>query len=224
VRQPGVAKTGEVDGKSREQCYKDMIERLDLTTGWVLQALKDNGLDDNTLVIFISDNGPTGPGSAGPWRGHKGEVFEGGHREPGIVRMPSLIEAGSRSDETILAMDIFPTLLDMAGIKYDAGNKPIDGVSFLPVLTGGKMPDRTLFWRTRASDKAVREGDWKYIETTRKGVAVASLFNLREDPSEQRNVMADNPLMAASLRAKLSQWERSVDAETPEQTSASGKE
>jgi len=216
VRHLGVAKTGSVAGKTYEQCYKEMIERLDLGIGKVFEALKEKGLEQNTLVIFISDNGPTGPGSAGTLRGRKSEVFEGGHRVPGILWMPGTVKAGSVSDQTVLGMDIFPTMLEMAGIKYNGGSKPFDGMSFVPVMQGRQMPQRPLFWRT-GSAKAAREGDWKYLEVGKGKKVEKYLFNLREDPSEKNNLLGENPARVEEFVRKLAAWEKSVDSETPEQ-------
>ncbi|GHV00172.1 hypothetical protein FACS1894159_05440 [Bacteroidia bacterium] len=221
VRTRGSAGTGDVPGKSREECYREMIERLDLGIGLVMEALKETGIDRNTLVIFVSDNGPTVPGSAGGLRGAKGDLFEGGHRVPAIVRMPSTIKASSRSAQTILSMDIFPTMLDMAGVRFEAGDRPLDGLSFVPALRGDRMPARTLFWRSGGM-KAAREGRWKYVEVeTGRGPNKKSeqmLFDLDVDLSEQNNVIGTNRGVAASLRQKLDDWQRSVDSDVPEQT------
>ena len=221
VRTKGVAKTNEVPGKTREAIYREMIERLDLGIGWIFDALKERKLDCNTCVIFISDNGPTGPGSAGTLRGNKGGLFEGGHRVPGILWMPEMVTAGSRCDTPLLGMDIFPTMLDMAGIKYDDSRKPLDGISFYPLLKGENLPSRTLFWRT-GNARAAREDAWKYLEvgTVKAGKKNVEkfLFNLREELSEQYNLLEQHPDKAEKLREKLDAWEKSVDNEIPEQT------
>lgn len=207
--------------KCVDETYKDMIETMDAGIGRIFETLKETGLDKNTFVIFFSDNGPCGPGTTGGLRGGKGDVFEGGHRVPAIMRMARKIKAGSISSETLICMDIFPTMLDMAGIIYDDSGKPLDGVSFLPVLEGKKLAERPLFWKYRAK-KAVRLGDYKYVETVSgKGENRKTnrmLFNLREDVNEQNNIIEDNPQKAAKMKKMLQEWVKDVTSDTPEQT------
>ena len=146
IRQEGTSKT--IAGRERkdvDKAYAEMIECLDSGIGRVMDALKKKGLDKNTMVIFTSDNGPTGPGSAGVLNGKKGSLLEGGHRVPAIFWMPEEIKAGSISEETAMSMDILPTMLDYAGTGYDTCD--FDGRSLRPAIGGGHMEDRALFWK-----------------------------------------------------------------------------
>lgn len=204
----------------RDVAYKEMIEYLDKCVGDVFTKLREKGLDKNTFVVFVSDNGPTGPGTAGDYRGEKGDVFEGGHRVPGILWMPRTIKAGSVCSQPVMGMDFFPTMLEMASIKYKNTDKPLDGVSIVPLMKGKKMKDRWMFWRN-GKGKAVRYGNMKYLETTvgkKKNKHIATyLFNLQDDPYEKVNLLKSNKKEADTLRAKLAQWEKSVETDVPEQ-------
>ncbi|MGN0188650.1 MAG: sulfatase [Candidatus Cryptobacteroides sp.] len=207
--------------KNLDDTYKDMIETMDEGIGRIFAALRETGLDRNTFVIFFSDNGPCGPGTAGALRGGKGDVFEGGHRVPAIVRMPGTVKKGAVSGETVLCMDIFPTMLDMAGIRYDDSGRPLDGISFLPVLKGKTLPERPLFWKYRVK-KAVRMGDYKYVETVtgkkENRQTHRMLFNLKEDAGEQNNIIEEYPEKASKMKQLLQDWVKDVTSDTPEQT------
>jgi arylsulfatase A len=132
-------------GKSGGGLYGDVVEELDWSVGEILNALKRFGLDRDTIVFFSSDNGPWYQGSAGPLRGRKGWTYDGGVREPGIVRWPGSIRAGRVSDEPVATIDFFPTALALAGEKNiaAASKEPLDGKSILAFLLGQetKSPD-----------------------------------------------------------------------------------
>ena len=213
-RTEGSKQTKEPAGTDRELQYKEMIEQMDTGIGWILDKLEEEGLTDNTFVVFVSDNGPAEVGSTGGMRGSKGSLFEGGHRVPGIIRMPDVIKAGQVSSVPVMSMDFFPTMIELAGIDYDDSAKPLDGVSLVPLMKTGKMADRTLFWRFR-NVRAAREGDMKYIEG--EGVP-PSLYDLSADRDETTNLYNANKSYANTLRVKLDAWEKSVDSETPQQT------
>lgn len=214
LREVGSSKFVRSEREDKDMVYKEMIEFLDKEIGLLMDGLKEKGIDRNTMVIFVSDNGPTGPGEAGRFRGKKGDVFEGGHRVPAIVRMPGAIKAGSVSDETVMTMDILPTMLDYAGITYENKEKPLDGSSFRSVLENGKMHKRPVFWRY-GKGKAVRLGDWKYIENRvgKKGKTRTQcfLFNLKDDPEEQHNLINQRPKQVQKLKSLLEQWEKDVE-------------
>jgi arylsulfatase A-like enzyme len=211
------------DGESREKAprraketiYKDMIEELDKSVGRVLQCLCDCGLEENTLVVFFSDNGPvTGNGgSAGGLRGEKGSPWEGGHREPAIFHMPGSIEPGTVCDVTAMGFDLFPTMMQMASIEYNDRAKPLDGVSIAPLLQGRGIESRTLFWGTGDNNFAVRDGDWKLVRTGDESM----LFDLASDRNEQRDLAARNPGKSEELNKKLEKWKKSVYGEVPDQ-------
>ena len=185
--------------------YAAMITRMDRSVGRILEQLKKLGLDNETLVIFTSDNGPTHGGvggsdsaffeSAGPLRGLKGSVYEGGIRVPFIARWPGKIPAGVTRDFIAANWDVLPTLCQAAGIETP---RDVDGISILPVLRdGGAMPIREyLYWEFPAygTQQAVRMGDWKAVrQNMNRGPVVTELYNLKIDLSESRNVAADNP-------------------------------
>jgi arylsulfatase A-like enzyme len=192
--------------------YKDMVETLDASIGKILATLKELGLDDNTLVFFCSDNGGIkryGKHNA-PLRGHKGTLYEGGHRVPAIARWPGKIPEGKWCDETILSMDILPTLVDITGGTPPEG---IDGVSFKKVLVGnGKMPERSLFWRFRGS-KVIRKGDMKLIVAKPKDKSrkpEVELYNLKSDISESDTLADGEPEKVNELQKELDEWDKEV--------------
>ena len=193
---------------------KAMIEYMDKGIGETFTRLKKLGLNNRTLVIFMSDNGPLSRegGSATPLRGGKNTLFEGGHRVPCIMYMPGTITGGNVSNQTVIGMDLFPTMLEMAGIKYNPKNRPLDGVSLLPIIKGKKIAERTLFWK-RGSDYAVRDGFWKLVITGKQVL----LFDLSKDISETNNLAVSNPEVVKSLETKLQIWKQDVESGFPEQ-------
>ena len=218
----GVNNSKDKANRPSKEIYKDMIEELDRSVGEVVKTLKECGIEKNTLVIFFSDNGPViaNGGSAGSFRGAKGQIWEGGHHEPGIMYMPGSIKAGAVCNQTALGMDIFPTLIDMAGVKYDDRKRPLDGVSLVPALKGGAIAPRTVFWGTGNNNYAVREGNWKLVKTDSK----YQLYDLEKDPSEQTDVAGDFAGVVCDLKQKLDKWHKSVYSEVPNQIRAGGKE
>jgi len=210
--------------KDQAAAYKEMIEAMDDGVGRIVQTVRRLGLQRRTLIVFCSDNGPARPGSAGPLRGKKGSLWEGGHRVPGMACWPGKIPPGTTSDETILGMDLYATMAAAAGADLPAGLK-LDGVSILPVLTGkGKLPERTLFWRT-ARQRAVRKSSWKLVvskaggrKRARKpdkqkpfaGRDTVELFNLAADLGEKTNLADKHPDRVRQLRAELAAWEKQV--------------
>ena len=154
-------------GKSQRGIYGDAIQELDWSTGEILKALKELGLDRNTLVIFMSDNGPntaTG-GKAGPLKGGKGSTLEGGVRVPFVARWPGKIPAGTVSDEAITGMDLLPTLTTLAGGEVP-NDRVIDGKDIWPLLAGtpdAKSPHEAIYYVRGRGVNAIRVGDWKYF-------------------------------------------------------------
>ena len=123
-----------------------MIEAMDQAVGKILKTLKENGLEENTLVIFTADNGPAGGQSiARPLRGSKGMYYEGGIREPLVIKWPGIVQAGSVSDVPVIGTDFFPTLTEIAGAQKPSN---LDGISLLPLLKGEvkELSERPLFW------------------------------------------------------------------------------
>ncbi|MGK0185912.1 MAG: arylsulfatase A [Verrucomicrobiales bacterium] len=190
--------------------YKEMIEVMDEGIGRILTTLEQAGIDDRTLVIFMSDNGASakaikGIGSVGNLRGTKGSLWEGGTRVPCIVRWPGKIPSGTTSDELCLSMDWFPTLMELGQIEFDASPR-IDGVSLVPVLTGKKALDpRTVFWQTSKA-AAVRKGSLKWIVNGQK----KQLFDLVDDLSEQSDIAAQNSAAVMEMERALETWRKDV--------------
>src|SRR5690606_9641831 len=186
-----------------ERVYAAMIRALDRSVGRVMEALKENGLDENTIVIFSSDNG--GPGYIGipdvnkPFRGWKLTYFEGGIRVPLFVRWPGRIEAGSERDMPVAHLDLFPTIVAAAGAPLPA-DRVIDGINILPFAKGEEMeePNRPIFWRD-GYYHAVRLDGWKLQFSERPDKVW--LYNLKEDPTEQNNLADTHPEKVAELKA-----------------------
>ena len=209
----------EFEGKSAGGLYGDVIEEIDFNTGRVLDALKANGVDENTLVIFTSDNGPwlikgEHGGSAKPFRDGKGSSYEGGQRVPCVMRWPARVPAGTECSEVATAMDVMPTLAAITGAKLLAQLKP-DGHDIQHLMMGGteeKTPYEAFYYN---GDQAVRSGNWKYREGRRyghwSGVKAKEnpheiqLFNLADDPGEADNVIDKYPEVAQQMKKTFDQ-------------------
>ena len=193
----------------RERVYGAMMRSLDRGVGAVLDALRKNGLEENTLVIFTSDNGGAGyiglPAVNRPYRGWKSTYFEGGIHVPFFARWPGTIPAGMVYSEPVHHFDIFATAAAAAGADLPS-DRTIDGVDLLPYLRGD-MPDpphRALFWRNGAA-RTIRRGPHKLILSEPPGgTSQQWLFDLATDPYERSNIAAENPELVAELRAE---WE-----------------
>jgi len=202
--------------------YAAMVEAMDTAIGEVLDALQAHGLDENTVVVFTSDNGglSTSEGrntSNRPLRGGKGWVYEGGIREPFIVRWPGVTPAGSTADVPVVSTDLYPTLLEIAGLPMRP-DQHRDGVSIVPALQGASALDReALFWHyPHYSNQggfpggAIRVGPWKLVENYEDGSV--QLFNLDEDLGEQQDRADEQPERVERMRDRLHAWYRAVDA------------
>ena len=189
----------------RTRVYAAMIRALDRGVGKVMAELKAQGLDDNTMIIFSSDNGGANyiglPEVNRPYRGWKATFFEGGTKVPFMMRWPGKIAAGTSFAAPISHFDIFSTASAAAGAALPTDRK-VDGVDVLPYVSGTKagLPHQTLFWRS-GKYRVVRDGDWKLqsLDLPRRDL----LFDLKADPTEQRDVAAANPAVVAALLAKL---------------------
>lgn len=192
--------------KDKEKTYREMIEHMDKGIGQVIKTLEDLKLSDNTIVLFFSDNGAGANGDNNyPLKGGKGTVWEGGHRVPCAVWAPGKIKKGVVSDETVMTMDVFPTIMDFIG-----GEKPenLDGVSFLPVLKGkSKMPDRYTFIK-HGVHAAARKGEWKLVSIGKE--KKLSLYNLKEDVKESKDLAASNPEKVKEMNAELNKFLKSI--------------
>lgn len=210
-------------GRSRGGLYGDVIECIDWSTGEILDALARLGLDDNTLVIYTSDNGPWlqyGPdgGLATPLRAGKGTTYEGGMRVPCIVRWPGHVPAGSECRELATAMDFLPTLARLAGAK-EPTDRVIDGRDISPLMRGepgATSPHEAFYYYSGSELHAVRRGPWKLrLENTLRHETFyqagpnpdakmpEALYRLDTDPGEQKNVLRFHPEVAEELHALL---------------------
>lgn len=189
----------------RERVYAAMLRALDRSTARVMQALKDNGLDENTLVIFTSDNGGAGyigiPDVNEPYRGWKASFFEGGVRVPYFVRWPGRIAPGTRIEEPVSHLDILPTAAAVAGAAVPA-DRVIDGRDILPLATGqaSELDREALFFRTDHYQAVITDG-WKLQRSDNPDKVW--LFHLDADPTEQNNLASDRPGKVAELLALL---------------------
>jgi arylsulfatase A-like enzyme len=193
--------------------YAELVEAMDGGIGRILDALDAQGLADDTIVVFCSDNGGERYSFMWPFVGEKGDLTEGGIRVPFIARWPAAINGGQWSDATSITMDWTATLLDAAGVTVDDG-LPLDGVSLLPwLLDGDEHPDSTLFWRT-SSQGALRKGRYKYLVDNRPHAGLGSwplfagtrhlLFDLASDGREYADLSGEHPELLAEMKAE---WE-----------------
>lgn len=194
--------------------YAAMVEAMDQAVGTVLTALEENGVADNTLVIFTSDNGGLStsegsPTSNLPYRAGKGWLYEGGVREPLLVRLPGVTKPGSKSAFPVTSTDYFPTILEAAQLPL-LPKQHVDGVSLVPALRDSALqsPERPLFWhyphwgnQGGIPGSSVRMGDWKYIEFYWS--KQPELYDLARDPGEKANLAAMHPEKAAEMKKLL---------------------
>ncbi|MDB6027281.1 MAG: atsA 9 [Verrucomicrobiales bacterium] len=194
--------------------YVKMVEEMDRGIGKILAALETNNLSSNTLVIFESDNGGATLSRNAPLNKGKASLWEGGIRVPCIARFPNKIPAGTETHQVGITMDWTATIAKLAGAKPPK-DRPFEGIDLLPIISGKqKNIERTLFWRSVNFSfvklfRAVRDGDWKYIESYKGDQPF--LYNLAQDIGETKNVVAENPKLAINLKKKLDQWESEID-------------
>lgn len=211
--------TGDVD-----PTYCAMVETADSCVGQLLRTLDETGKSANTIVVFFSDNGGVRyqerrlrpVTNNAPLRAGKGHLYEGGIREPLIIRWPGVTRAGSRITEPVCSIDFLPTFCDALGLQAPK----VDGVSLKPLLKGRSISERPLFWHyPHYSDQggkpagAVRLGDWKLIEFYEDNRL--ELFHLTDDPGERRNLVRTESNRARRLYTLLADWRRSVGASMP---------
>ena len=194
------------DGGTLET-YKKMVEHLDTEVGRVLDALAANKLDQDTIVVFTSDNGGERFSYTYPFTGRKTELLEGGVRVPAIVAWPRAVKPGVLSEQVMASMDWMPTLLAAAGVVPDAAT-PLDGINFLAHLTSGEAAiSRRLFWRYKTNaQRAVRDGDFKYLKIQNNNF----LFNLSADPMERANLKDRHRDVFDRLQADWRAWNKDM--------------
>ena len=209
--------------------YAAMIESTDQGVGRIMKTLDELNLTENTVVVFFSDNGGHGGvTNMKPLRGSKGMLYEGGIREPMIVRWPAKIKSGTTCEVPVISIDFYPTFLEITGAGKPKGHT-LDGVSILGLLTQKGKPDRdALYWhfpaylegytaqhgpfRTTPAG-AVRKGDWKLIEYFEDGTL--ELYNLKNDIGETNNLAKQNPDKTRELHQLMVQWRKKTNAPVP---------
>jgi len=216
-----------------ESRYASMVESMDKSLGDLMAYIDDHGLANQTIILFMSDNGGLSASVRGgiphthnrPLSSGKGSAHEGGIREPMIVKWPGTIEPGSKWNGYLIIEDFFPTILEMAGISSVETIQPIDGKSFMPILKGkdNTINSRSLFWHFPnnwgpkgpgiGATSTIRKGDWKLIYYYED--QSYELFNIQEDLGEYHNLAAEYPQKVDSLSRELTHFLKSVDAQRP---------
>ncbi len=196
------------DPKRRTYCA--MVHRLDVNVGRIMATLKEEGLEENTLIVFISDNGgPCDSNSAinAPFNGQKGILLEGGIRIPFIMKFKGLFPEGITYPHPVISLDFAPTFLELAGQKV-VEEDDFDGVNLVPYVTAqvSKTPHQNMLWRFTIS-AAIRIGDWKLVRLPDR---LPMLYNLAEDISEQNNVALQNHDRTINMLKKLGEWDVSL--------------
>jgi arylsulfatase A-like enzyme len=209
--------------------YAAMVHILDENIGKLLKKLDELDLTNNTVVVFISDNG----GFINEWDGKtvtnnfplrsgKGALYEGGIRVPTMIRWPGVTTGGEICDYPITTQDFYPTILEMANLKGDPKQvKEFDGISLVPVLKNpqAKMEQREMYWHyphyynTTTPVSAIRQGDWKLLEFFEDNHV--ELYNLEEDIGETQNLATSQTALARELNLKLNEWREQVEAPMP---------
>jgi len=195
-----------VTGDEKRDTLMAMIMHLDMGVGEIVTSLKEHGVFDNTLLIFLTDNGGSGAMSANnaPLRGFKQMDYEGGIRVPFIVSWPAQLEGGKRCAVPVCSIDLFATALDAAGLPMPT-DKPLDGKSILPALKGDadKLHDE-LYWSSGGANGkwAIRSGNWKLVAQKDR----VELFDLKKDRSETTDLSAKHPTVVSELTDKYKTW------------------
>ena len=209
--------------------YGGMVETMDDAVGIVLRKLDELGLTDNTIICFTSDNGGVSSGDAystsnTPLRGGKGRQWEGGIREPFYIKAPDVMKSGSTSAVPVSGIDWYPTLLDLVGVILPK-HQNVDGVSIVPLLKGGAIADRPLYWhyphygnQGGEPSSIITQNDWKLIHYHEDGRD--ELYHLREDPAERHDLAKRNPEKVKDLRTDLDAWLKATGAKFPDKDPA----
>lgn len=210
LREVGQAGTKPVNTDSIPFIYKEMVEVMDEGIGKIIQTLKATGQYENTILVFVSDNGANRYGSNGGLKGYKGGPYEGGSRVPAIFSYPNQIKEGTVSQEVALSMDLLPTFLDFIGQQASASQ--IDGISLKAhLLNQTALPERDAFFAYK-NRSFVRSGDWKLVRVENAEGNKKELYNLADDLAEQQDLSSEYPEIVDELLTKLESWEQEVNA------------
>jgi arylsulfatase A len=206
--------------------YAAMVESVDQSMGALMKKLDELDLTENTIVIFLSDNGGHGRFTSNyPLRGNKGNFYEGGIRVPLVIKWPGVTKPATKSDVPVISNDFYPTMLEMAGLPL-MPEQHLDGLSLAPILKqDGGLDREALYWHfpnyigTGHPDPSgplgvIRYRDWKLIESFEDGSL--ELYDLKNDMREEKNLAESNPEMAKRLQKMMADWRISVDAQMPE--------
>ncbi len=224
--EPQTERRGKTRMRQDNPDYASMIAAVDSSVGRLMETLQELQLQDNTIVCFFSDNGGLstltrpGPTCNLPLRAGKGWLYEGGIREPMIIRAPGVTQPGQISDEPVCSMDFFPTLLELIGLPAAPELHP-DGISLLPLLQGQTLPEsRPLYWHyphyhgsTWTPGAAVRDGRWKLIEFYE--FDEVELYDLEADIGEQQDLSQTHPERTNAMRRQLRKWQQEMSAMMP---------
>jgi arylsulfatase A len=206
--------------------YAGVIESMDDCVGRLMAKVDALGLTERTIFIFASDNGGlhvlefpgTPPTHNTPFRAGKGYLYEGGIRDPLIIRWPGKVKPGSVNDTPVVFLDLMPTLIEASGLTAAKTTGPLDGTSLMPVLAGGQLAPRTLFFHMPnytnqggRPSSSLREGNWKLIEQLEDNSV--ELYDLAKDPGEKNDLAASEAARTAELRKKLDDWRKSIGAQ-----------
>jgi uncharacterized sulfatase len=220
-------------GRSKAGKFGDAVEEIDWSVGRLMATLRETGADDNTLVFFTSDNGPWFEGSAGPYRGRKGQSYEGGFHVPMIARWPAGLPTGTECREPWMNIDLYPTILSLAGVPLPE-DRIVDGRNVLDLIAGreSQSPHDALFFYHYDQLEGIRVGQWKYFRRLNRyvwpipldaapipdrlgrsqlGNRWPLLYNLAIDPGESYNVIDTHPAVAEKLGRILQQWEAEAE-------------
>ncbi|WP_298866860.1 sulfatase [uncultured Gimesia sp.] len=208
MRKEGVGDIKSAKRKDISNAYREMNTEMDRGIGKIVSVLDELKLTDKTFIFFLSDNGANNKGSNGKLRGFKGSVWEGGHRVPAIACWPGHISASSVCDETVISIDLMPTILDLAHATLPS-NHQLDGISLLSLLVKQqKLKPRLIYWDYNGRS-AVRQGPWKLVLNQNRQSAV-ELFHIQNDISESQNLARMQPQRVQEMQAAFTAWKKDV--------------
>lgn len=187
--------------------FQEMMQYTDYSVGRILNALQKKGIDEDTIVVFTSDNGGERFSDTWPYTGYKSQLLEGGIRAPIIMRWPGQIDAGHVSEQVMVSMDFLPTLVAATGQPVD--DSQFDGMNLMPVILGDEpVRERTIFWRFENGDQAaVRQGDWKYFRADGQ----EWLFDVEKGPHERNQLADDYPDKFEELKSLWESWNSEME-------------